>query len=121
MNTICLHVHDFMFCFFFCCRTSQQKTLSLHLFNVVAVVDRVIPTQTGHAGNDVEPDLDKEKFLPSVEEQQILMDELVFIFATFIIINIPQMKKEFYKVYPKHKTHDYSAQAGIFFNNRCRL
>ncbi|CAG2189420.1 unnamed protein product [Mytilus edulis] len=94
-------------------RTSQQKTLSLHLFNVVAVVDRIIPTQTGHAGNDVEPDLDIEKFLPSVEEQQILMDELVFIFATSIIINIPQMKKEFYKVYPKHKTHDYSAQAGM--------
>ncbi|XP_071151008.1 uncharacterized protein [Mytilus edulis] len=41
------------------------------------------------------------------------MDELVFIFATSIIINIPQMKKEFYKVYPKHKTHDYSAQAGM--------
>ncbi|CAC5375422.1 unnamed protein product [Mytilus coruscus] len=27
-------------------RTSQQKTHSLHLFNVVAVVDWVIPTQT---------------------------------------------------------------------------
>uniref|UniRef100_A0A8W8NTW2 DUF6589 domain-containing protein n=1 Tax=Magallana gigas TaxID=29159 RepID=A0A8W8NTW2_MAGGI len=27
-------------------RTSQQKTLSLHLFNVVVVVDRIIPTFT---------------------------------------------------------------------------
>lgn len=73
-------------------RTSQQKTLSLHLFNVVVVVDRIIPTFT-RIGNeeDWKTDVpgDKEIFIPSIEEQSILMDELVFLFATSVIQNVP--------------------------------
>lgn len=96
-------------------RTSQQKTLSLHLFNVVVVVDRIIPTFTriGNEG-DRKTDVpgDKEIFIPSIEEQSILMDELVFLFATSVIQNVPQMKAEFFSIYPVHLHHRYTAQAG---------
>lgn len=96
-------------------RTSQQKTLSLHLFNVVVVVDRIIPTFTHiRSEGDQKTDIpeDKEKFIPSIEEQSILMDELVFLFATSVIQNVPQMKAEFSSIYPVHLHHRYTAQAG---------
>lgn len=96
-------------------KTSQQKTLSRHLFNVVVVVDRIIPTFTriGNEG-DRKTDVlgDKEIFIPSIEEQSILMDELVFLFATSVIQNVPQMKAEFLSIYPVHLHHRYTAQAG---------
>ncbi|XP_061166246.1 uncharacterized protein LOC133175139 [Saccostrea echinata] len=96
-------------------RTSQQKTLSLHLFNIVVVVDRIIPTCAPMGnGEDQETDtsIDKEKFIPSIEEQGMLMDELIFLFASSVIQNVPQMKVEFEKIYRVHLTHQYSAQAG---------
>lgn len=31
-------------------RTSQSKTLSLHLFHIIAVIDRIIPTPSHEAG-----------------------------------------------------------------------
>lgn len=55
---------------------------------------------------------DKEIFIPSIEEQSILMDELVFLFATSVIQNVPQMKAEFLSIYPVHLHHRYTAQAG---------
>lgn len=94
-------------------RTSQQKTLSLHLFNVVVVVDRIIPTARGVENSDeLKTDIKLETFIPSIEEQTILMDELVFHFATSVIKGVPQMKAEFANIYPAHLTHPYSAQAG---------
>lgn len=79
------------------------------------VVDRIIPTFTriGNEG-DRKTDVpgDKEIFIPSIEEQSILMDELVFLFATSVIQNVPQMKAEFLSIYPVHLHHRYTAQAG---------
>lgn len=55
---------------------------------------------------------DKEKLLQSIEEQSILMDELVFLFATSVIQNVPQMKAEYLSIYSVHLHHRYTAQAG---------
>ena len=94
-------------------RTSQQKTLSLHLFNVVVVVDNIIPIHAPMGNReDQKADIPIETFIPSIEEQITLMDELVFLFATSVIQNIPQMKTEFANIYPTHLNHQYSAQAG---------
>lgn len=79
------------------------------------VVDRIIPTFTriGNEG-DRKTDVpgDKEIFIPSIEEQNSLMDELVFLFATSVIQNVPQIKAERLSIYPVHLQHRYTAQAG---------
>ena len=54
-------------------RTSQQKTLSLHLFNVVVVVDRIMGNR-----EDQKADIPIETFIPSIEEQITLMMNLFF-------------------------------------------
>ena len=62
-------------------RTSKQKTLSLHLFNVIAVVDRV---PTDHMQNMSPPyieELDYSKYFPSTGEQNILLAEMTFLFS----------------------------------------
>lgn len=100
---------------FFICRTSQNQTQSIHLFNVLIAVDRVqIPVPTGISERDLEyVDILFEKFVPSVEEQAKLKEELVFITATSVIKNIPQLSKLLDTIYPKHLPHKYSDQAGI--------
>lgn len=78
-------------------------------------VDRVqIPVPTGTSEIDLEyMDISFEKFVPSVEEQAKLKEELGFITATSVIKNIPQLSKLLDKIYPKHLPHRYSDQAGI--------
>lgn len=78
-------------------------------------VDRVqIPVPTGTSEIDLEyVDISFEKFVPSVEEQAKLKEELGFITATSVIKNIPQLSKLLDKIYPKHLPHRYSDQAGI--------
>ncbi|KAL3864206.1 hypothetical protein ACJMK2_005910, partial [Sinanodonta woodiana] len=94
-------------------RTSQQKTLSIHLFNTIAVVDRITPVSAITEGQQTESaDIDIKEFIPSVQEQENLMEELVFLVASSVIQNIPQMKNEFGNVYPIHFTHKYSLLAG---------
>lgn len=99
---------------FFISRTSQNKTQSIHLFNVLVAVDRVqIPVPTGTSERDLDyVDISFEKFVPSLEEQA-RKEELVFITATSVIKNIPQLSKLLDKIYPKHLPHEYSDQAGI--------
>ncbi|XP_061174507.1 uncharacterized protein LOC133183583 [Saccostrea echinata] len=94
-------------------RTSQNQTQSIHLFNVLIAVDRVqIPVVTPE--RDLEyADISFEKFVPSLEEQEKLKEELVFITATSVIRNIPHLSKLLDKIYPKHLPHKYSDQAGI--------
>lgn len=92
--------------------TSQQKTISLHLFNTVAVVDRIIPTPNTEEVEVYNNEMDIEKFVPSVTEQSLLMEELVFLVATSVIQNIPQMNKIYGKLYPKHLVHQFSDVAG---------
>lgn len=94
-------------------RTSQQKTLSLHLFNVIAVVDRV---PTHHLQNTPVPfieELDYSTYIPSVEEQDQLLTELTFIFATSVLSNLPQLEEHFRHIYPTHLDHKYSSYCGI--------
>lgn len=56
-------------------RTSQQKTLSIHLFNLVAVIDRITPQPaTNLAVLDIS-DINISTYLPSIEEQEKLMKE----------------------------------------------
>ncbi|XP_062600399.1 uncharacterized protein LOC134262037 [Saccostrea cucullata] len=93
-------------------RTSQQTTTSLHLFNTIAVVDRVVPVPYDVPNMDANSDIDADRFVPSVEEQKLLMDELVFIVASSVISNVPQMRDIFGKIYPKHLHHEFSDQAG---------
>jgi hypothetical protein len=91
-------------------RTSDRKTLSLHLFNVYAIVDRVIPASS----DQVDPNnASLLCFIPSVCEQEILLKELTFLFATSIIKNVPKMTDCFVNIYPSHLEHRYSEFAGI--------
>ncbi|XP_061170260.1 uncharacterized protein LOC133179545 [Saccostrea echinata] len=94
-------------------RTSQNQTQSIHLFNALIAVERVqIPVVTPE--RDLEyADISFEKFVPSLEEQEKLNEELVFITATSVIRNIPHLSKLLDKIYPKHLPHKYSDQAGI--------
>ena len=90
-------------------RTSQDKTISLHLFNVIAVVARIIPRPAdGVEGTDMQA----ANFIPSLDEQALLSDELTFIVATSVIQNLDQMQQIFDKIYPKHLSHKYSDLAG---------
>jgi hypothetical protein len=92
-------------------RTSDRKTLSLHLFHVYAIVDRVIPNaQSGSSCHDEE--IEMSSFLPSVQDQEKLMKELVFLYSTSVIENHPQLQKYFGSIYPKHMEHKYSFCAG---------
>ena len=94
-------------------RTSQQKTLSIHLFNLVAVVDRITPQPAINLAVLDISDINISTYLPSVEEQGKLMKELTFLFATSVIANIPQLQKAFKSVYPQHLDHKYSEFSGI--------
>ncbi|XP_061174425.1 uncharacterized protein LOC133183487 [Saccostrea echinata] len=91
-------------------RTSDRKTISLHLFNMYAILDRVVFAPENHDSqtDNIEP----SKFIPSVAEQRQLMKELCFLISTSIIENHPQMNDLLVKVYPKHLEHTYSRYAG---------
>lgn len=93
-------------------RTSERKTKSIHLFNLIAVVDRVIPESEFSEVIDIS-DIDVTSYVPSIQEQDILLDELAFIFATSIISNLPQFEKLFKGIYPNHLEHPYSQHAGV--------
>lgn len=94
-------------------RTSSQETSSLHLFNVIAVVDRITPQEADDSTVLDISDIDISTYIPSVAEQAILMEELAFIFARSVIDNLPQFEKLFKGIYPKHLEHTYSEFAGI--------
>lgn len=96
-------------------RTSTRKTESLHLFNIYAIVDRVRPQVSDHFYHETLVNagaLDIPLFIPSVTEQQQLMKELVFLFATSVIEMVPQMQTLFSNIYPKHFQHKYSQYCG---------
>lgn len=56
--------------------------------------------------------IEPAKFIPSVSEQEQLMQELCFVISTSIIENHPQMNELLKRVYPKHLEHTYSRYAG---------
>lgn len=73
----------------------------VHLFNTIAVVDRIVPLSQDLPNVDMNCDVDADRFVPSVEEQNLLMNELVFIVASSVISNLPQMRAIFEKNIPK--------------------
>lgn len=103
-------------------RTSDRKTISLHLFNIYAIVDRVIPQKPPTDAIHVIPDLHILEFIPSLAEQEKLLEELVFIFSTSVINSLPQLEQHFSKIYPKHLPHTHSNYSAVktsqvlFFN-----
>jgi len=97
-------------------RTTQNKTISLHLFNVIAVMDRIIPETSTEKQQQ---DFLTLNFIPSVDEQALLREELTFIVATSVIENLEQMNGIFSSIYPKHLRHQYSDQAGIKTEQVC--
>lgn len=95
-------------------RTTERGTLSLHLFNVYAVVDRVIPTsKSPDVGVHTQVDLSLLTFIPSIDEQDILLKELTFQFASSVIEHHPKLKQNFQHIYPIHLKHKYSQFAGL--------
>ncbi|XP_033755665.1 uncharacterized protein LOC117338420 [Pecten maximus] len=90
-------------------RTTDRKTQSLHLFQMYAIVDRFSPTSPV-GSNGFENNL---VYIPSVQEQKQLLNELTFIFATAIIRNIPDVSKYLDNTYPQHLDHKHSKYAGI--------
>lgn len=93
-------------------RTSAQKTLSIHLFNLIAVVDRIPPSVSENPTVLNISEIDISTYVPSEQDQECLMKELIFIFATSLISNIPELEKAFKGVYPTHQRHRYSDFAG---------
>ena len=94
-------------------RTSEDKTLSLHLFQVIGVLDRVnCGVDTDSQLIDVS-DLNPVDFIPSHADQDTLLHELTFLFASSVIANIDQMNGIFGSIYPKHLQHKYSNYSGI--------
>ena len=56
-------------------RTSTQKTISIHLFNLIAV-DRITPEEPENSALHDISDIDISTYIPSVNEQYILLEEL---------------------------------------------
>ncbi|XP_056013220.1 uncharacterized protein LOC125660287 [Ostrea edulis] len=90
-------------------RTTQNKTISLHLFNAIVVVDRITPLV--HVDDNYR-NLEPADFIPSTQEQELLLKELAFIVATSLISNLDQLQEVFEAIYPKHLQHKYSNQVG---------
>ena len=98
-------------------RTSDRKTESLHLFNVYAIVDRKIPETVGNCRQN---DFSELHYIPSLDEQRILLKECAFIFARTVIEHIPQMHTVYSKIYPDHLDHTYSDVCGIKTEQVCK-
>ena len=95
-------------------RTSDRKTVSLHLFNMYALVDRMLPQSVSHESTVTNySDIDILRFIPSLQEQEQLLQELTFIFATSVINNSSQLQHHFKKIYPEHLGHKYSQFSGL--------
>ena len=93
-------------------RTSTQKTISIHLFNLIAV-DRITPEEPENSALHDISDIDISTYIPSVNAQYILLEEMSFIFTTSAITNLSQFEKLFKGVYPNHLQQKYNEHAGV--------
>ncbi|XP_053380076.1 uncharacterized protein LOC123537039 [Mercenaria mercenaria] len=94
-------------------RTSQQETQSLHLFNVIGVIDRIVVEKNDSTSVKAVESLSAADFIPSVNDLELLRDELTFIVARSVIENNEQMRKTLGNLYPDHLKHCYSDYAGM--------
>ena len=56
--------------------------------------------------------MEAEKFIPSLQEQDILSKELTFLVSTALVQNIPQLMSCLGSIYPEHFDHKHSDLAG---------
>lgn len=81
---------------------------------IYAIVDRVIPaSRSTDVSMHKQVDLSLLTFIPSIGEQDILLKELTFQFASSVIEHHPKLKVIFEHIYPIHLKHKYSQFAGI--------
>ncbi|XP_052797544.1 uncharacterized protein LOC128229766 isoform X1 [Mya arenaria] len=94
-------------------RTSKNSTQSIHLFNVIGVIDRiVIKKEEGTPVRTVDS-MTAVDFIPSEGDIDSLQKELTFLVARSVIQNIKQMEDLFGKIYPGHLEHIHSNEAGM--------
>lgn len=86
---------------------------------MIGVLDRIIPETD--CPTDTVTDMSAVNFIPSLEEQTLLTEELTFITASSFILNLDQMNDVFEKIYPKHLKHRYSDHAGLKTKQVCLL
>lgn len=96
-------------------RTTQQKTVSVHLFTVIGVIDRVVPQQVVDDYMNIldADDFDATDFIPKTGEQELLANELSFLVVNAVINNNEQMNSLLRSIYPDHYDHAYSHLAGL--------
>ena len=79
------------------------------LCNMYTLVDRVLPQSVIHESTSKNySDIDILRFIPSLQEQEQLLQELIFIFATSVTNNSSQLQHHFKKIYHEHLEHKYS-------------
>jgi len=79
-----------------------------------ALVDQVLSQSVIHESTVKNySDIDILRFIPSLQEQEQLLKELTFIFATSVTNNSSQLQHYFRKIYPEHPEHKYSQFAGL--------
>lgn len=94
---------SFLFQNFLAEHPSRQQ--DQYIFNTITAEDMVLPVSQGLPNVDMNCDVDADRFVPSVEEQNLLMNEIVFIVASSVISNLPQMRAIFEKIYPRLLRH----------------
>lgn len=73
---------------------------------------RVVPVSQDLSNVYINCDVDADRSVPSVEGQNLLVNEVVFIVASSVICNLLQMRAIFKKNIPKHFRHDFRDHAG---------
>lgn len=76
---------SFLFQFFLAEHPNRQQ--DQYIFNTIGAEDMVVPVSQDLPNVDMNCNVDADGFVPSVEEQNLLMNELVFIVASFITTN----------------------------------
>lgn len=78
------------------------------MFHILAVVDRITPTP-----HEAGKRLSISDYIPSLKEQEILIQGLTFLVATSVVQNLEQTNKAMADLYPMHLQHDHSDKVGM--------
>lgn len=91
------------------CHHIEPVSVRPYLCICLAVVDRIIPTPRHEAGKI----LSISDYIPSLEEQEILIQELTLLVATSVVQNLEQINKAMADLFPMHLQHDHSDKVGM--------
>lgn len=64
------------------CKTSQQTTTSIHLFNTIAVVDKVVSVSYGLPNDDINGNIDSERYFTIFWGEELVNGWIRFYFCT---------------------------------------